>query len=114
MRGKIGDWLNTGKNARNTVIAAVILVVLAALCIDLWRIHYISEGKRQNDAGNAFLKKGDYAKARECFEKLALGEQGDLAGSRKLQEEAVAGFRKTLGDDHPDTIKAVENLKEMR
>jgi tetratricopeptide repeat protein len=37
---------------------------------------------------------------------------GDLDGTRELQEEAVAGFRRVLGNDHRDTLVSISLLAE--
>ncbi|HMD97481.1 MAG TPA: tetratricopeptide repeat protein [Terriglobia bacterium] len=39
-----------------------------------------------------------------------LGALGDLAGARKLQEEALAVRRRVLGPEHPDTLASMSNL----
>jgi tetratricopeptide (TPR) repeat protein len=39
-----------------------------------------------------------------------LRSQGDLAGARALQEEILAKRRHTLGEEHPDTLYALNNL----
>jgi tetratricopeptide (TPR) repeat protein len=39
-----------------------------------------------------------------------LRAQGDLAGARALQEEILANRKQTLGDEHPDTLFALNNL----
>ena len=31
---------------------------------------------------------------------------GDLQGARDLHEQALAGYRRVLGDDHPNTLTA--------
>ena len=37
-------------------------------------------------------------------------EQGDLAGARRLEEQVLGAYRRALGEDHPDTLAAVNNL----
>jgi hypothetical protein len=37
-----------------------------------------------------------------------------LDGARQLHEEALAGFRRVLGEDHPDTLTAKRNLATVR
>jgi hypothetical protein len=39
---------------------------------------------------------------------------GDLDGAHKLLEQAVAGYRRVLGDDHPDTLNSVNNLAAIK
>jgi tetratricopeptide (TPR) repeat protein len=39
-----------------------------------------------------------------------LGDQGDLAGARKLQEQVLEIRRRILGEEHPDTITSMGNL----
>ena len=41
---------------------------------------------------------------------LILGEQGDYAGARRLQERVLEISTHRLGDDHPDTLTAMNNL----
>jgi len=38
---------------------------------------------------------------------------GDLYGARQLHDQALAGFRRELGDDHPDTLFSIHNLAEV-
>jgi hypothetical protein len=35
---------------------------------------------------------------------------GDLQAARELHEEALAGYRRILGDDHPYTLWSISNL----
>ena len=37
---------------------------------------------------------------------------GDLPGALGLQEQTLAGYRRVLGDDHPDTLTVMNNLAE--
>jgi hypothetical protein len=39
---------------------------------------------------------------------LIVYEVGELDRARQLQEDVLAGFRRLLGDDHPDTLRAPE------
>jgi hypothetical protein len=39
---------------------------------------------------------------------------GDLQGARDLHEQTLAGYRRVLGDDHPDTITSMNNLAAVR
>jgi len=39
---------------------------------------------------------------------------GDLQGAQDLYEQALAGRRRVLGDDHPDTLASMTNLAETR
>ncbi|MEO5376095.1 MAG: tetratricopeptide repeat protein, partial [Alphaproteobacteria bacterium] len=41
-----------------------------------------------------------------------LRSQGDLAGARALQEQALAVRRRVLGVEHPDTLTSMSNLAE--
>jgi hypothetical protein len=41
---------------------------------------------------------------------VLLRAQDDLAAAEPLLREAVAGYRATLGDTHPDTLASVNNL----
>jgi hypothetical protein len=43
-----------------------------------------------------------------------LQAQGDLAGARSLFERALAIREKALGPEHPDTIRARDNLAKLR
>ncbi len=38
------------------------------------------------------------------------GRQGRLDGAQPLLEEALAGYRAALGEAHPDTLRAINNL----
>jgi Tetratricopeptide repeat len=39
---------------------------------------------------------------------------GDSHGARELEEQALAGYRRVLGDDHPSTLRAMDNLAAVR
>jgi hypothetical protein len=39
--------------------------------------------------------------------------QGDLVGARNLQEQVLAVSRRVLGEEHPDTLTAMNNLAQM-
>ncbi len=39
----------------------------------------------------------------------SLSAQGDLPGARTLREQVVAGCRRILGDEHPDTVTAMHS-----
>lgn len=39
---------------------------------------------------------------------------GDLPGARDLHEQALAGRRRVLGDDHSDTLTSMNNLTQVR
>jgi hypothetical protein len=39
---------------------------------------------------------------------------GDLDGARRLFEQAFAGRRRVLGEDHPDTLASMSQLGEVR
>jgi hypothetical protein len=39
-----------------------------------------------------------------------LRAQGDLAGARSLEEEALTIRRRSLGEEHPDTLISMNNL----
>jgi hypothetical protein len=39
---------------------------------------------------------------------------GDLAGARELFEQALAGSRRVLGEDHPDTLQSINDLAAVR
>ncbi len=41
---------------------------------------------------------------------LTIHAQGDLAGARKLEEEALAIRRRVLGPEHPDTLSSMSNM----
>jgi hypothetical protein len=47
-----------------------------------------------------------------CLNNLAIlvEEQGDLSGSRKFKEQALAIRKKVLGPEHPDTAASLNNL----
>jgi hypothetical protein len=38
----------------------------------------------------------------------------DLQGARELHEQALAGRRLVLGDNHPDTLASMNNLATVR
>lgn len=44
---------------------------------------------------------------------LTLRAQGDLAGARALFEQALAGFQKVLGEDHPHTRMVWHDLEKL-
>jgi hypothetical protein len=39
---------------------------------------------------------------------------GDLRGARQLEEQALAARRRVPGDDHPDTLRSINNLAELK
>jgi hypothetical protein len=39
---------------------------------------------------------------------------GDLDGARMLLEQALAGRRRVLGDDHPATLTSMNNLAAVK
>lgn len=39
-----------------------------------------------------------------------LSAQGDLAGARRLDERVLEAWRRVLGEEHPDTLRAMGNL----
>ena len=41
---------------------------------------------------------------------LTLGDQGDLEGARKIQEQVLEITRRVLGKEHPDTLTFMNNL----
>jgi hypothetical protein len=43
-----------------------------------------------------------------------LRELGDLEGAHVLHDQALAGRRRVLGDDHPDTLQSTNNLAAIR
>ncbi len=51
----------------------------------------------------------------DLSEQLAdlLGDQGDLAGARRLQERVVDVRTRVLGEEHPDTLNSMNNLAEI-
>jgi tetratricopeptide (TPR) repeat protein len=40
----------------------------------------------------------------------ALRALGDFAGARRLHEQALEGYRRVLGDEHPVTLTSLNNL----
>jgi Tetratricopeptide repeat len=38
---------------------------------------------------------------------------GDLQGARQLGGQAVAGLHRVLGEDHPNTLTAMENFAKV-
>ena len=42
-----------------------------------------------------------------------LMNQGKLAGAEALYREALAGFRRLLGNEHPDTLTSMSNLASL-
>jgi hypothetical protein len=45
---------------------------------------------------------------------LARRALGDLQGARDLHEQALAGYQRVFGDDHPDTLATINHLAEVR
>ena len=43
---------------------------------------------------------------------VTLRNQGDLAGARALEDQALAVRRRVLGEEHPDTLTSMSNLAE--
>jgi hypothetical protein len=43
-----------------------------------------------------------------------LRELGDLHGAYSLHEQALAAYRRVLGDDHPSTLMSMNNLAEVK
>ena len=41
-----------------------------------------------------------------------LKAQGELAGARKLEERALEAMVRLLGQEHPDTLTAMNNLAQ--
>jgi Flp pilus assembly protein TadD len=41
---------------------------------------------------------------------LTLKAQGDMAAARKLEEQVLEARRRVLGEQHPDTLTAMNNL----
>ena len=41
---------------------------------------------------------------------MTLRAQGDAQAARRLQEKVLEGARRVLGEEHPDTLKAMGNL----
>jgi hypothetical protein len=41
-------------------------------------------------------------------------ELGDPDGARELFEQALAGRRRVLGDDHPATLSSMDQLADLR
>jgi hypothetical protein len=39
---------------------------------------------------------------------------GDLKGAHDLHEQALAGLRRMLGDDHPHTLTTKERVSDLR
>jgi uncharacterized protein (DUF2267 family) len=37
-------------------------------------------------------------------------QQRDLAGARQLQQQVLEAMRRVLGEEHPDTLRAMQNL----
>jgi hypothetical protein len=46
-----------------------------------------------------------------CFTRQALG---DLTGARDLLEQTLTTLRRVLGDDHPITLTAMNNLAQIQ
>jgi hypothetical protein len=42
-----------------------------------------------------------------------LSDQGKLSDAEPLYREALAGYRRTLGDEHPDTLGSINNLANL-
>ena len=40
----------------------------------------------------------------------SVAQQGDLQGAREFQEQVLDASRRLLGKDHPDTLRAMNNL----
>jgi hydrogenase maturation factor HypE len=43
-----------------------------------------------------------------------LCELGELEGALKLQEQALTGRRRVLGENHPKTLESMKNLAAIR
>jgi hypothetical protein len=39
---------------------------------------------------------------------------GDLHDARDLLEQALAGRRRVLGEDHPDTLRSIKDLTQVQ
>lgn len=39
---------------------------------------------------------------------------GDQQGALELYEQALAGFRRVLGDEHPDTLRSMQGIAAVR
>jgi hypothetical protein len=45
---------------------------------------------------------------------LTRRDLGDLQGARELFEQALAGRRRVLGEDHPDTLRSIKDLTQVQ
>jgi hypothetical protein len=45
---------------------------------------------------------------------VTLAKQGELATTRRLQEEGLAAFERLLGAEHPDTLISKQSLAYWR
>jgi tetratricopeptide (TPR) repeat protein len=98
----------------------------------------ISEAARLHEEAQGHYDRGEYADARERFERalalrraalgdddlttvqtlaalaLVLAQQGEPAGAQPMLERVLSVREHVLGPDHPDTAEAINNLGYMR
>ena len=86
-------------------VAAVGIVLAALAALAVWA--YVSIAEERN---RAQLAAESERRARLELEAKVLQDQGQYARAEELYREALATRQRTLGDDHPDTLRSMSNI----
>jgi Tetratricopeptide repeat len=102
-----------GGEERTEVLRLAALEGLRRLAERVWDIRRRAEMNREIVHARHLLS-GGVSKLQEVNIAVLVGihdyEQGDYAGARQLQEQVLAGRRRLLSEEHPDTLGAMDNL----